>query len=98
MLYFPRNHMSHTIKNKRKLVLRVRRIRGQVVALEHALETDQECSDILHLLAGARGSMNSLMAELLEGHIRFHVLDSRHKGGQGEAADDLIDIVRSYLK
>jgi len=90
--------MSHTTKNKDKLILRVRRIRGQIEALERALESDQECSDILQLLAGARGAMNSLMAELLEGHIRFHVLDSRHKAGQTEAAEDLIGIVRSYLK
>lgn len=89
--------MSHTTKHKNKLILRVRRIRGQIEALERALEADQECSNILQLLAGARGAMNSLMAELLEGHIRFHLLDSK-KNGQAEAAEDLIGIVRSYLK
>jgi len=41
-----------------------------------------------------------LMAELVEGHIWFHVLDpERAKGSpQAEAAEELIDIVRTYLK
>ena len=90
--------MSHTKKDKDKLILRVRRIRGQMEALERALETDQECANVLQLLAGARGAMNSLMAELLEGHIRFHLMDSKSKNGQAEAAEDLIGILRSYLK
>jgi len=90
--------MSHTTRDKHKLVLRVRRIRGQVEAIERALDSDQECADVLQLLAGARGAMNSLMAELIEGHIRFHVLNGREKAQQQEAAQELIDVVRSYLK
>jgi DNA-binding FrmR family transcriptional regulator len=90
--------MSHTAKDKNKLILRVRRIRGQVEALERALEEEQECADVLQLLAGARGAMNSLMAELIEGHIRFHVLNGHRKAEQQEAALQLIDVVRSYLK
>ena len=91
--------MSHTSKDKEKLIMRARRIRGQVEALERALDSEQNCADILQLITGARGAMNSLMAELLEGHIRFHVLDPKQKNAeQVEAAEDLIDVVRSYLK
>ncbi len=92
--------MAHTIREKGKLIQRVRRIRGQVEAIEHALTAEQECSDVLQLIAAARGAMNSLMAEVLEGHIRFHVLDATHKGSSKRAAgaQDLIDVVRSYLK
>jgi DNA-binding FrmR family transcriptional regulator len=51
-------------------------------------------------ITAARGAMNGLMAELLEGHIRFHVIDTKQKisSEQALAADELIDIVRSYLK
>jgi hypothetical protein len=47
----------------------------------------------------ARGAMNSLLAELLEGHIRSHVLNGKHKPSsqQVAAADEVIDIVKSYL-
>jgi DNA-binding FrmR family transcriptional regulator len=92
--------MAHTSKDKEKLLIRVRRIRGQVEAVERALREDQECSDVLQLVAACRGAMNGLMAELVEGHIWFHVLDpNRPKDSpQAAAAEELIDIVRAYLK
>jgi FrmR/RcnR family transcriptional regulator, repressor of frmRAB operon len=92
--------MAHTAKDKEKLMIRVRRIRGQVEAVERALREDQECSDVLQLVAACRGAMNGLMAELVEGHIWFHVLDpNRAKDSpQAAAAEELIDIVRAYLK
>ncbi|HWX91017.1 MAG TPA: metal/formaldehyde-sensitive transcriptional repressor [Terriglobales bacterium] len=90
----------HTVQEKPKLVLRTRRIKGQIAAIERALENDEDCSDLLQLITAARGAMNGLMAELLEGHIRFHVLDPQQKATSEQllAADELIDVVRSYLK
>jgi DNA-binding FrmR family transcriptional regulator len=92
--------MAHIAKDKEKLLIRVRRVRGQVEAVERALREDQECSDVLQLVAACRGAMNGLMAELVEGHIWFHVLDpNRPKDSpQAAAAEELIDIVRAYLK
>jgi DNA-binding FrmR family transcriptional regulator len=93
-------NMSHTIKNKQDLILRAKRIQGQVEALVRALTEERECSDVLQLLSAARGAVNSLMAELLEGHIKSHVLNGRHKptSEQLEAADEVIAMVKSYLK
>jgi DNA-binding FrmR family transcriptional regulator len=90
----------HTVQEKPKLILRTRRIKGQIAAIERALENDEDCSDLLQLITAARGAMNGLMAELLEGHIRFHVLDPQQKATSEQllAADELIDVVRSYLK
>jgi DNA-binding FrmR family transcriptional regulator len=90
----------HTIKDKEKLILRVRRIRGQVEAVERALTDEHNCSDVLRLISSARGAMNGLMAELLEDHVRFHVLDPKRKptSEQAMAADELVDIVKAYLK
>ena len=91
--------MSHTIKDKEKLVLRARRIQGQVEALARALDEERDCSDVLQLMSAARGAMNSLMAELLEGHIRNHVLnEKKSNAGQTSAAEEVIKMVRSYLK
>lgn len=89
--------MAHTAADKKKLIDRVRRIRGQIEAIEKALEDERDCSVILHNIAGCRGAMNGLMAEVVEGHIRSHIV-----GGSGakqnQAANDLIDLVKSYLK
>jgi DNA-binding FrmR family transcriptional regulator len=89
--------MAHTIRNKTKLLHRVRRIRGQVEALERALEQEHECGDVLRLIAAGRGAMDSLMAEVMEGHIRDHAL-SRTTRNRGAAAEELIEVVRAYLK
>jgi DNA-binding FrmR family transcriptional regulator len=90
----------HTLEAKHKLVQRVRRIRGQVEAMERALVEDKDCGAVLQLITAARGAMNGLMAELLEDHVRFHVLDPARKPtpDQATAASELIGIVRSYLK
>jgi DNA-binding FrmR family transcriptional regulator len=92
--------MAHTAKNKPKLLTRVRRIRGQVEAIERALDDDQQCFSVLQLMAACRGALNGLMAEVMEGHIRFHVLapgNGKHSP-QLEAGEQLIDVVRTYLK
>ncbi len=92
--------MSHTTKDKQKLILRANRIQGQVEALVRVLTEGRECSEVLQVMSAARGAMNSLMAELLEGHIRSHVLDGRQRptSQQAMAADEVIDMVKSYLK
>jgi len=92
--------MSHTIKDKKELLLRAKRIQGQVDALVRALDEERDCSDVLQLMSAARGAMNSLMAELLEGHIRSHVLNGKQRptAKQLGAADEVIAMVKSYLK
>jgi DNA-binding FrmR family transcriptional regulator len=91
--------MSHTIKEKLKLLNRVRRVRGQVEALERAVEEERGCTEVLHLVVAARGAMNSLMAEMIEDHIRMHVVDpDRERGSRARGAEELIEIVQSYLK
>jgi DNA-binding FrmR family transcriptional regulator len=92
--------VSHTAKEKTRLINRVRRIRGQVEAVERALEAGVECADILHLLAATRGGLNGLMAEVIEEHIREHVAspDIESAAERIKGADELVDIVRTYLK
>jgi len=92
--------MSHTIQQKKELLLRAKRIQGQVEALVRALAEERDCSEVLQVMRAARGAMNSLMAELLEGHIRSHVLSGKHKASSQQlvAADEVIDMVKSYLK
>jgi DNA-binding FrmR family transcriptional regulator len=90
----------HTIREKNKLLARVRRIRGQVEAIERALETEIGCADVLQVIASVRGAMNGLMAEVMEDHIRFHVVDPAREPNtqRAQGAQELIDVVRTYLK
>jgi DNA-binding FrmR family transcriptional regulator len=92
--------MSHTIKAKKKLLARVGRIRGQVEAIERALTEEAECERIMHMIAGVRGSVAGLMAEVVEDHIRTHLVDPKrnHSALNVDAAGQLIDVVHTYLK
>jgi DNA-binding FrmR family transcriptional regulator len=92
--------MAHTVREKRKLLSRVRRIRGQIEAVERALDNEVGCAAVLQLIAGARGAINGLMAEVMEDHIRLHVTDpARERNAErARGARELIDVVRSYMK
>lgn len=88
--------MSHTSREKLDLLNRTKKVVGQLEAVERALNDNATCADVLQRLAAARGAINSLMAELMEDHILNHM--PRNSRSSEEAADDLIEIVRTYLK
>lgn len=92
--------MAHTIRDKEKLLNRVRRVRGQIEALDRALEMEKGCAEVLHLVVAIRGAMNSLMAEIIEGHIRNHVVDPARERdrARGAGAAELIEVIQAYLK
>jgi FrmR/RcnR family transcriptional regulator, repressor of frmRAB operon len=92
--------MGHVSKEKDKLIRRLRRLRGQIEAIERAVEADQECAGILQQATSCRGALDGFIAEVIEDHIREHMID--RKAGPGdphvEAAHELIEIVHMYLK
>ena len=91
--------MPHTIKSKKQLLTRVRRIKGQTEALEKALERETDCAAVLQQIAAIRGAVNGLMGEVLEGHIREHL--GAADISPAERQEDLALVaatLRSYLK
>ena len=90
--------MSHTKSEKVKLLNRVRRVRGQIEAVERALEQEIGCSDVLQLIAGARGAINGLMAEVMEDHILEHVVGAANADARAKSAEEFAEIVKAYLK
>ena len=91
--------MAHLQKNKARLMARVRRIAGQMAAIEKAIDQDSDCAAVLQQVAGARGALNGLMGELIEDHVREHVarpgLDA---AARAVGAEELIAVVRRYAK
>ena len=91
--------MSHIKTNKDQLVARVRRIAGQVAAIERALETDTGCAVVLQQVAAARGAINGLMDEIIEDHLREHVADpGLDDAARARGTDELIAVIRRYAK
>jgi len=90
----------HTLRERQKLLARVRRIRGQVDAIERALEDGTGCDQVMHMIAGARGAMAGLMVEVVEDHVRSHLVDGeKHPDAlDADAVGQLVDVLRTYLK
>ena len=84
---------------KTKLLNRVRRIRGQVDAVERALNWELGCTEVLQVIASARGAITGLMAEIIEDHIRVHFVPATRPDAEtAHAAEELIEVIRAYLK
>jgi DNA-binding FrmR family transcriptional regulator len=92
--------VAHLIRDKNKLIARARRVQGQLDAVERALSEEAPCDTTLQLIASARGAMNGLMAEVLEGHIRNHVVTATPDpdSEDARAIEELISVVRTYLR
>lgn len=91
--------MAHLTHTNADLVARVRRIAGQVGAIERALGSDSTCSEVLHLVAAVRGAVNGLMDEIIAEHLEAHVsrpgLDDAERAA---GADELLAVIRRYSK
>ena len=91
--------MSHTIIGKRKLLTRVRKIKGQTIALENSLEGEPDCMKVLQQIAAIKGAVNGLMKEVLEGHLREHLgAEELSQEQRTEEVEQVILVLKSYLK
>ncbi|NCB55772.1 MAG: metal/formaldehyde-sensitive transcriptional repressor [Epsilonproteobacteria bacterium] len=90
--------MSHTIANKEKLLLRVKKIKGQLSSLEKALEDEKECFKILQQISAARGAIHSLMSEVLDGHIKEHLGNHVSEADREKEIHNLASLLKTYLK
>lgn len=91
--------MPHSPQEKKRVITRLRRIRGQAEALERAVEAGTECAALLQQLAALRGAANGLMAEVLDSHLRETFGQAQDiKPGMEAEIEQLMRLVRSYLK
>ena len=95
--------MPHSPEEKKRVVARLRRIRGQAEALERAVEAEAECSALLQQIAALRGAANGLMAEVLESHLRETFGQAQRTGEPAghdldAEIDGIIRTLRTYLK
>lgn len=86
-------------KEKRKLLMRLRRIRGQLDAVERRIEEEANCAAILQQATACRGALDGFIAEVIEDHILEHLVDPSAKPNdpRSQAAEELVEIIHSYL-
>lgn len=90
--------MAHTHRSKDKLVARIRRLKGQMEAVERALESEQPCGDVLQLLASIRGALSGLTVELMQEHLSEHVVQAENDADRRQAANELAEALRTYMR
>jgi DNA-binding FrmR family transcriptional regulator len=92
--------MAHTTEEKKKLLTRVNRLQGQLEGIRIAIEEEKECASVLQQIAACRGAINSLLVEIIDGEIRFHVLSKKSKvdSREAKAAENLVEILHRYIK
>lgn len=91
-------HMAHTIKDQKKILDRVKRIQGQLNGIQKAVEGGENCSKILQTVASVRGAVNGLMGEIVDGHIRDHIVGAKNAKEAAEAGEETIAIMKSFWK
>ncbi|WP_111564450.1 Ni(II)/Co(II)-sensing transcriptional repressor DmeR [Rhizobium sp.] len=90
--------MSHTQHNKKKLIARINRLKGQMDAVERALEAEKPCGEILQLLSSIRGALNGLTGEVLDDHLHEHVLHAADEKARSEAVEEISEVLRTYVR
>ena len=92
--------MNHVAKEKIKLLNRIKRLSGQLDAIARAVEGDEECADVLQQAMACRGALDGFIAEVIEDHIREHMVDQNAGSADPRAlaAQELVEIVHRYMK
>lgn len=91
-------HIVHTIRDKSKLLARVRRIQGQTQALERQLSEEGDCVDVLQQIAAIRGAVNGLMAAVIEGHLVDHLVREPEQASREAELAPVLHVIKAYLK
>ena len=89
--------MSHTVRDKKKLLTRLKKIQGQSAALEKMLNSDHECAEVLQQLAAIRGAVNGMM-QVIEGHLTDHVVKEPEEAQREADLGVVMQVIKSYLK
>lgn len=90
--------MAHTIREKKKILARVNRLKGQLEAFAKAVESEKDCYEVMQLLSSCRGALNGLMGDVVEDHIQEHIVKAENKKAATQAGEEVIEIMRSFWK
>jgi len=81
---------------KRALIVRLRRIRGQVEALERMVEADADCSDVLMQVVSARQALKSFSEEMIASHLRECIAHATSQAEGRREIRALLTVLKRY--
>lgn len=86
------------IANKDKLLIRLKRIEGQVRGVHKMIEEDRYCVDILIQLAAIRAAINKVGLSVLESHTRGCVANALRQNQGEKQIEELMDVLMKFIK
>jgi DNA-binding FrmR family transcriptional regulator len=90
--------MSHA-ETKKAVCARLRRIAGQVQAVERMVEADRSCLELMHQLAAVQAAIGKTAEVILRSHLQVFVSDAIPSGDERECArkvEELVAVISRY--
>ena len=83
---------------KAKIGVRLRRIAGQVSAVQRMVDDDAYCVETLTQIAAASGALGKVSEIILESHIRSCVADALREGSESDKDQKLEELIALFRK
>ena len=81
---------------KRALIVRLRKIKGQIEGIERMVEVDSDCSDVLMQVVSARQALKSFSEEVLESHLHECIEGAAHQSEGRREIRSLLAVLKRY--
>ena len=82
-------------EDKKLIISRLNRIRGQINGITKMVENDAYCNDILIQLSAVKNSVKSLSSHILENHL-YMCVSRDLENGELDTIDELISLFKRF--
>ncbi len=92
-----KRHKKRDEAEQKALLVRLKKIEGQVRGIQKMIESDAYCPDILIQVSAITSALNSFNKSLLACHLHTCVAEDI-KSGKDEAIDELCTVLQKLMK
>lgn len=90
--------MTVTSKEKDPVILRLKRIEGQVKGIQKMIEEGKQCGEILIQIAAVRSAINSVGGLILENYMKDCLKNYLDGSIEEDSLDEFVNIMVKYTK
>ncbi|OGO40541.1 MAG: hypothetical protein A2147_02610 [Chloroflexi bacterium RBG_16_57_8] len=91
--------MPSYLEDKEKVLLRLRKMEGQIKGIQRMVEQDKYCIDILNQLSSVIAATQKVASIMMRDHIRGCVREALTHNGHGDQhIDELLTVVERFTK
>ncbi len=91
--------MPSYTNDKQQILLRLRRMEGQLKGIQKMVEQDKYCVDVLNQLSSVIAATQKVATIIMTDHIKGCVREALTTGDKGEErVDELVGVVERFAK